>query len=250
MTLKAPPPAGRTLQAKKQAGEHLSAVQPPARSKEEIKRRAREFAEFRRQQVAEQALTPVYPTPERMAKEAHGMASATISQGKGAAPLRAYRTKPPVEQYRGQWGDHVEIAFALFIRDAECLDNSRVTIDYNGSGGSAPGPRFGGVQDRMRDAADRYLWVRDRMPMKFQRVADWLVLEVRSEMSGRTASWTDVGRMLFPSIKDKASSKGISIGALLMTGELMAALYQRRRILDDAESGEMKPPPYRIIRGE
>jgi hypothetical protein len=253
MTLKAPPSAGRHLQAKKNAGEHLDAVQPPARSKEEIKRRAREFADFRRQQAAEQALTPVYPTPERMAKEAHGMASSTIPQGRGAAPLRAYRTKPPVEQYRGQWGDHVEIAFAMFIKDAAVLDGVRMTIDYDSTGGGVPGRRVGGLgsaADYQRDQLERYLWVRERMPAKFQRVADWLLIEVRSEISGRTVSWGDAGRMLFPSIRDKATSKGISIGALLMTGELMASLYRKYAILSNAEAGEMKPPPYRIIRGE
>jgi hypothetical protein len=250
MTLKAPPSAGRTLQAKKQAGEHLSAVQPPPRSKEEIKKRAREFADFRKQQAAEQAQTPVYPTPERMAKEGHGMASAAIPQGRGTVSLRAYRTKPPVEQYRGQWGDHIEIAFAMFIKDASVLDGVRMTIDYDATGGGAPGRKLGGlgsVEDHARDQLERYLFVRDRMPMKFQRVADWLVIEVRSETSGRTAGWVDVGHLLFPSIRDKATAKGISIGALLMTGELMASLYRKHAILSNAEAGEMKPPPYRIV---
>lgn len=182
------------------------------------------------------------------------MASATVPQGsKGAAPLRAYRTKPPVDQYRGQWGDHVEIAFAMFIKDAAVLDGVRMTIDYDSTGGGVPGRRVGGLgsaADYQRDQLERYLWVRDRMPAKFQRVSDWLLIEVRSEISGRTVSWGDAGRMLFPSIRDKATSKGISIGALLMTGELLASLYRKYAILSSAEAGEMKPPPYRIIRGE
>jgi hypothetical protein len=53
--------------------------------------------------------------------------------------------------------------------------------------------------------------------------------------------------MLFPSIRDKATAKGVSIGALIMTGELLASLYRKYAILSAAEAGEMKPPPYRIV---
>jgi hypothetical protein len=251
MTLRAPPPSKAELDRLKRSGSHLTNVQAPARTKEQVRQAAREFAMWRRQQIAEQTpVKPIYPTPERVSKEAHGMQSMTISQGRTAAPLKVHRTKPPVEQYAGQWGDYPERAFAMFIRDAETLDAVRLTVDFSSTGGGSAINRLGGlgsVDDSRRDALERYIWVRDRLPDRFQRVADWLLIEVRSEISGRTMGWTDVGRMLFPSIKDKATSRGISIGALLMTGELLASLYRKWAILARADEGEIEGPRFKVI---
>jgi hypothetical protein len=251
MTLRAPPDAKRSLGRIVADQNHLQNVHPPLRSKEQVRQAAREFAAWRRQQIAEQQqIKPIDPTPERIAKEAHGMASVAISQGARGQPLRAHKAKSPVSQYAGQWGDYAERAFVMFIRDAEVLDSVRMTVDLNSTGGGSALNRLGGlgsVDDGRRDALERYLFIRDRMPEKFQRVADWMVLEVRSENSGRTVSWVDCGHLLFPSIRDKATARGISIGALLMTGELLASLYRRWAIVHNAHEGIIEAPRFKVI---
>lgn len=241
MKLVAPPQAKKVVDRLARAGELARNVIPPARTKAEIAARAREFARWRRQQIMEQAkVVPVEPTPERLRKDGLGMSRETVGAGTATQPLRRFQTKSPVAQYIGQWGDEGERAFAMFVRDAAVIDVVRQTIDYDARGGATPGRKLGGlgsVHDGYRDALERYEWIRERMPMRFQQVADWLVLEVRSEASGRTMGWQDVGRRLFPSLKCERTSKGISIGALIMTGSLLAYLYRRYYVLSKAESG-------------
>lgn len=170
---------------------------------------------------------PDRPTSQRMSK---GDVGQHIVRGEG----RKFRTKSPVEHYSGQWPSDVEQAFLTFILDAHSKDKVAVTISYNGNGGGAGQGRLGGlgnVHDAVRDSFERYNYVRDRLTLGSVHVLDWLVLELRSEATARAISLEDAGSFLFPSIRDKATRRGIAIGRLLGAGDELAALYRRFKVL-------------------
>lgn len=250
MTLKAPPSAGKTLDAKKRTGEHLSAVHPPARTKEEIKARAKAFAEFRKQQVAEQAQTPVYPTPERLAKESSPMKRETIGAGAAGAPMRRYQVKAPVDQYELQWDPPRLLAFRTFMRDYEAQQTFRVTINYDGvgGGGNAHNRRGGYADDILQDAAERFEYVRDKLNEDEWRALYWLVLDGRHSLTGKNMTWQDVGVILFPHIKDKASSKGIAIGHLNSAGATLVKWYRVWAVMHRAEIGAKEDRPRKVVK--
>jgi hypothetical protein len=250
MTLKAPPTAGRTLDAKKQTGDHLSAVHPPARSKDEIKRRAKEFAEFRRKQAAEQAATPVYPTAERMAKEAIPMKRETVGVGSALAPARRYTVKAPVDQYELQWEPARLYAYRQFAQDYEAQQTFRITPNYEGTGGGSPHNRMGGYgpDDYLRDASERFEYVRDKLNDDEWKAIYWLVLDGRHSLTGKNLTWQDVGSILFPHIKDKASSKGIAIGHLNSAGATLVKWYRIWKVMHTAEIGARESHPRKVVK--
>lgn len=176
----------------------------------ELARVAREIEADRRRQEQERA----QPTPERLAK---GDVGQHIIRGEG----RKFRTKSPVEHYSGQWPSEVEQAFLAYILDAHAKDRVSMTISYNSNGGGSSHGRIGGlgnVQDRTRDAFERYEFVRQRLTQEAVQIMDWLVLELRTEAAAKSIGLEDVGQRLFPSIRDKATRRGIALGALLMAG--------------------------------
>lgn len=200
---------------------------------EALARVAREIEADRKRQERERA---VMPTPERLAK---GDVGQHIIRGEG----RKFRTKSPVEHYSGQWPSDIEHAFVNFIRDAHTKDRECVTISYNGNGGGSGHGRIGGlgdVQKATRDAYERFHWVRDRLTIGALQVLDWLVLELRNDPAARSLNLEDAGARLFPSIKDKATRRGIAIGRLLGAGDELAALYRKFRVLSHEPKPQMK----------
>jgi hypothetical protein len=200
---------------------------------QQIARVAREIELDRRRQDMER----VQPTPHRLAK---GDVGQHIIPGEG----RKFRTKSPVEHYSGQWPSEVETAFLGYILDAQTKDKVAVTISYNSNGGGAGHGRIGGlgnVHDAVRDAFERYNWVRDRLTSGSIQVLDWLVLEVRYEHTARSVNLEDAGQRLFPTIRDKATRRGIAIGRLLGAGEELAQLYRKFRVLS------YEPKPMRTV---
>lgn len=249
MTLKHPPSAGKTLEAKKRAGEHLSNVQPPARTKEEIKQRARDFAAYRRQQVLEQSSAPVYPTPERLAKESIPMKRETVGVGNALGPQRRYQVKTPVDQYELQWEPSRLIAFRTFMTDYEASNTFRVTPNYDATGGGSPHNRNGGYADEfLRDAAERYEYIRDKLNHDEWYALYWLVLDGRHSLTGKNLTWQDVGQLLFPHIKDKASSKGIAIGHLNSAGATLVKWYRVWAVMHRAEIGAKEDRPRNVVK--
>lgn len=165
------------------------------------------------------------PTGARLAK---GDVGQHIVRGEG----RRYKTKTPVEHYSGQWPSHVEAAFTCFVFDSEAGEYGRVTINYGGTGGGVPGSRLGGLGnalDRQRDAHERYCWVRDRLSPDALETLDSLVLQLKED--ARSTNLESFGQHLFPSIRDKATRRGISIGALRVAGDQLAMLYRKFGVL-------------------
>jgi hypothetical protein len=197
-----------------------------------LARVAREIEADKRRQEMER----VQPTPQRLAK---GDVGQHIIAGEG----RKFRTKSPVEHYSGQWPADVEQAFLAYVLDAHAKDKVAVTISYNGNGGGGSNSRLGGlgnVQDRTRDAYERYHWIRDRLTVGSLQIMDWLVLEMRNDASARSVGLEDAGQRLFPSVRDKTMRRGIAIGRLLGAGDELAALYRKFRVLSFEPSRPMK----------
>jgi hypothetical protein len=174
------------------------------------------------------------PTGARMAK---GDVGQHIVRGEG----RRFKTKSPVEHYSGQWPSHVEAAFTCFVFDSEAGEYGRVTINYGGTGGGVPGSYLGGLGnalDRQRDAHERYCWVRDRLSPDALQTLDSLVLQLKED--ARSTNLESFGQQLFPMIKDKATRRGISIGALRLAGDQLAMLYRKFGVLSYEPRPEMR----------
>lgn len=195
----------------------------------------------RRVQMALQARPPrrgedddKQPTAERLAKGDVGrIVVPTIG--------RKFKTKSPVEHYSGQWPSHVESAFETFVFDSEAGEYGRVTVNYGGSGGGVPGNSLGGLgnaSDRARDAHERYVWVRSRLSPEALETLDSLVLQLRAD--AHTVNLETFGQRLFPSIRDRATRRGISIGALRIAGDQLAALYRKYAVLSYEPRHPMK----------
>jgi hypothetical protein len=185
----------------------------------------KKIAELARSIEDAQRERALQPTPERLAK---GDVGQHIIRGEG----RKFRTKSPVEHYSGQWPSHVENAFTCFVFDSEAGEYGRVTINYGGTGGGVPGSRLGGLgnaQDRDRDAHERYQWVRDRLSPDARETLDSLVLQIRAD--SHSINLESFGQHLFPAIRDKATRRGISIGALRLAGDQLAMLYRKFGVL-------------------
>ena len=95
---------------------------------------------------------------------------------------------------------------------------------------------LGDVHNTIRDAYEEYHFVRDRMTQEAVQIMDWLVLELRHEATARALGLEDVGQRLFPSIRDKATRRGIAVGALLMAGKELAKYMRLYGVL----SGDRK----------
>lgn len=202
------------------------------RRQEEIARVARSIAADRHEKERERTTQRVAPTDSRLAK---GDVGQHIIAGEG----RKFRTKSPVEHYSGQWPADVEQAFVRYIVTAHAKDRVSVTISYNGNGAGGSGGRLGGlgnVHDAVRDAYEEFHFCRDRMTQEAVQIMDWLVLELRTEATARAIGLEEVGQRLFPSIRDKATRRGIAVGALLMAGKELAKTMRLFAVL----SGDRK----------
>jgi hypothetical protein len=172
-------------------------------------------------------LRDIAPTAQRLAKG--GLTPAPVYNPQGIQIGRQYRAKGPVEHYKEAWPEDVSTAFSAYIMDAHAADQMGLTISYDGNTSRGSVSKLGGlgnVHDRQRDAYARLEWIRARITWDAVKVLDWLVLEVRREATGQNMGLVDVGHQLFPVIRDKATSKGIAIGALLLAGKELARAYR------------------------
>ena len=148
--------------------------------------------------------------------------------GEPTPQRRLKNLRPPLQPYSGKWPPDVEIAFARFLVESEVLEQheQRTTISYDGGGGhSDPSRRSGGVPDKIRQIHRRYSFVRRNLDVDACYVLDMLVLCRRYESTGETATLDQIGRWLMPHIRDVATSRGISLGALRAIGKQLDVLY-------------------------
>lgn len=220
MTLKATPQQQAIAARQNTTGAYGGGVVRP------FKEKAKRFLRSREARVDNS------PTPERRAKEQNLVKRGRVVGLKEDVADRHYRSAPPAETYAGKFKPETEWAFARYVYEASICDQyqygSRITMNYDATGGGSPHNRMGGlghVPSAVREIYECHQQIRRRLNLDTTAVLDFLVLGVRNEASGKVLSFADVGRVLFPWIKDKATGKGIGIGALVMAGNELAVLY-------------------------
>ena len=168
----------------------------------------------------------------RMAAEAlpvsGGDRTAHQEPGEPTPQRRVKNFRPPLQPYSGKWPPDVEFAFARFLFESELLEQheQRTTISYEGGGGgSDPSRRSGGLPDRVREIGRCYKFVRHHLDVDSTYVLDMLVLCRRYESTGEVATLEQIGGWLFPWIRDVATRKGGSLGALRVIGKQLDILY-------------------------
>lgn len=168
------------------------------------------------------------PTPERLRKAQDGQ-----TQTPGADV--AYKSVLPPEAYSGRWDEQQQRAFEKFAYEAGIIPQQKVTINYDATGGGNTHNRLGGIghqQDWVRDVFERHQWVRRNLLLRSTYVLDAMMGELKDEATGRQYSFEDVGGMIFPHLKDRATRKGIGIGRFIGACEELVALYTERHQLE------------------
>jgi len=167
------------------------------------------------------------PTHERMRK---GDVKRAVVKGEG---IRYRPRQDVVERYEGKWRPESALAFKRLMDDAKVADITNVTIDYNRSGIRAEGGRVGGLNtEKLKkiESYERYQYVMNRLARSSRRLCEWLLLGEKVEATGQHPTLEDCGRFLFPHITDKRSAEMIGLGAMVITGEYLAALYSQHQV--------------------
>lgn len=167
------------------------------------------------------------PTHERMRK---GDVKRAIVKGEG---IRYRPQLGVVDRYEGKWRPESELAFKQLVEDAKAADVTGVTIDYHRSGTRSEGGRVGGLnteQLRKIQAYERFSYVMDRLPRTARRLCEWLLLGEKIEATGERPTLEDCGKFIFSHITDKRSAEMIGLGAMVLVGEHLAALYSHHQI--------------------
>lgn len=167
------------------------------------------------------------PTVERENKAAHGMNMISLREPSGRF-VSTRRERSPIEAHAKAFTEDEIHTAALFVRDAELATSANITAAYDGAPRGVSGPRRGGVPDKHRDAHTRFMAVWHGMSDGYRQVAKHLVLEVRHEATGATASVAEIGSQMC-GVRDKATSRGVGIGLLKATLWRIAELYRRER---------------------
>lgn len=211
-----------TLQASDKAKRFAHLINAK-RSKQD--REIAEAVEVYRRELAERENAS--PTHERMKK---GDVKRTVVKGEG---IRYRPAATIVDRYEGKWRPESELAFKRLMDDAKAADVTGITIDYHRSGLRSEGGRVGGLnteQLRKIEAFERFQYVMDRLPRSARRLCEWLLLGEKLEATGEAPTLADCGRYLFGYITDKRSAEMIGLGAMVITGESLAAIYSQHQM--------------------
>lgn len=208
---------------------------PPATKVDLHRELAEAVGDLKRQHAAAQ------PTPELLGKG--GFSNEPIYSPKGIEIGRQYRSKCPIETYKASWPDDIATAFSVYIKDAHAADQMGITINYDGNSSRGGVGKIGGLgncHDRQRDAYARLQWINERITFGSLQVIRWLVLEVAREATGQRMSLEEAGHQIFPSIRDKATARGIALGRLMGAGAELARAYRIHHAISSDDQRPMK----------
>lgn len=169
--------------------------------------------------AAAKAINDARPTPQRMGKG--NVTLQPVLNPQGIQIARAYRSKAPLDHYRGKFSEEIESAFRVY-RDAWLtVQRSEGVVNYDASP-RVTGSRLGGLgncRDDVRDANEMLDRIRDRLSPGTVFALDSFIAEVMWTAAGRPPSLVEFGRRIFPHFKDEHSLKCLSIGRIIGAGE-------------------------------
>ena len=161
----------------------------------------------------------VCPTPQRLAQG--GVSLQPVLNPQGIQIARAYRSKGPLDTYRGKFPEDIENAFRVY-RDAWLLvQRSEGVVNYDASPRSS-GSRLGGLgncRDQVRDANEMLDRIRDRLSPGSVVALDSFVAEILWAAGGRPPSLVEFARRIFPHFRDEHSLKCLGLGRIIGAGE-------------------------------
>ena len=173
---------------------------------------------------------PTAPTKEQQAKH-------KFEKRAEAGGVYSHRVKSAFESLSKHYPDAVLLALTRFYTDAESHSKLHPRIaNLNANGGSGFGSQIGNLsraEERIRDQYERHKRITGILRSIDEEHLDvlrWLVLEVRKFDQERMPDITEVGRRLVPTIIDRATSRGISIGYLKAVAQLLIRLYRNDRL--------------------
>ena len=178
-----------------------------------------------------QRVFPTAPTPER---RQHGepIASEVVIAGTGpVAPLMRHKVRSFLEKYGEHYDDAKLSALTRFYNDGEIATRVNITANYNPSGGGG-GDKIGGlgnISQEHRLRAAEFHRLLDLLTPEQKKVLVVGLMEIR--MGDSFKSITDVGRMIMPTFKDKATLRGIGLGYLACAAETINSFYRSERSL-------------------
>jgi hypothetical protein len=162
------------------------------------------------------------PTHERLAK---GDIKRVVVKGEG---VRFQPRTDVLKRYQNKWQSATEVAFLRLVDDAKAREVTNVTMGYGNSGGGGNSHnRMGGIGSahaRKIEAGNRFDVVMGSLPGRLQRLCGWLLLGEHVD-GGRQVTLEDVGRFMFGHLTDKRSAEMIGLGAMVATGDMLAAAY-------------------------
>lgn len=174
------------------------------------------------------AVETVGPTPERMAKAgAYDEILVPIKDDTTRATAKVYRVHTMLDTFQTNLTEEDRAALARAAKDFmdAQVPSSKLISGYGQSaGGSAPGPRHGGVPDRCREALNRIEHLKSYVGPTLFEAFKVLVIEVAERAANPHAR--------FSPWRDKATSKGVSYGVLLCCAWVIRYYYERERGLE------------------
>ena len=181
-----------------------------------------------RSQRANAAQETIGPTPERLAKAgAYEEILVPIKEDTTRTTQKVGMVRSAFETHKEKLTEEEVTALTKALQDFFLAEHtsSRLTASYGeGTGGSAPGPRHGGVPDRNREAASRVALIRHKFHSEYIRVFDSLVRETKARLQ-------DAGRA-HSHWRDEATTKGFGMGLLKATAWRFLEFYLEQRALD------------------
>lgn len=173
----------------------------------------------------------VGPTPERLAKAgAYEEILVPIKEETTRATSRVHRMQTMLDSFQTNLTEEDRAALARAAKDYmdSQMPSSKLISGYGQSaGGSAPGPRHGGVPDRCREALARVEHIRHYVGPTMFEAFKVLVIEVAERAQNPHARYSPW--------RDKATSKGVSYGVLLATAWSLRWYFERERALVGAQ---------------
>lgn len=188
---------------------------------------------------------PGTPTPERLSKESTKLATTEVKSGNVYKEAEvAHKIREPVEVYRKHFTNEEVQAAEDFCRDAHALFfSASVTANYDSDVKSVPGPRSGGVTDRNRDAYLRFKSVLERVTPGDRKALLALVLNLRSEMTGKATSMHEFASIRGTEYATKEDLAKVGLGLLKAALEHTHEAYRDHRTNTDRANNHSRVRP-------